>query len=58
MVKIIAGILLFLGCTVLGFSKASTYKTRRTELENTLELYRKAILLLLPATLPVSLIQT
>ena len=29
-----------------------------TKLENTLELYRKAILLLLPATLPVSLIQT
>ena len=40
MVKIIAGILLFLVCTVLGFSKASTYKTSRTELENTLELIR------------------
>lgn len=40
MVKIIAGILLFSGCTALGFSKASTYKTRRIELENTLELIR------------------
>ena len=40
MIKIIAGILLFFSCTALGFSKASTYKARRLELENTLELIR------------------
>lgn len=40
MVKIIAGILLFFGCTALGFSKASGYKNRRVELEDTLELIR------------------
>ena len=38
MVKVIAGILLFFGCTALGFSKASGYKNRRVELEDTLEL--------------------
>ena len=41
----------------------AVFQTRRAakyydKPENTLELYRKAILLLLPATLPVSLIQT
>ena len=40
MVKVIAGILLFFGCTALGFSKASGYKNRRVELEDTLELIR------------------
>ena len=40
MVKVIAGILLFFGCTSLGFSKASGYKNRRVELEDTLELIR------------------
>ena len=43
MVKVIAGILLFFGCTALGFSKASGYKNRTSgerELEDTLELIR------------------
>ena len=40
MVKVIAGILLFFGCTALGFSKASGYRNRRVELEDTLELIR------------------
>lgn len=40
MVKFIACILLFSGSTALGFGKAASYKERRRELEDTLELIR------------------
>lgn len=40
MIKIASCILIFLGCTLMGFSKAFTYRQRREELENTVELVR------------------
>lgn len=40
MLKTAACILIFSGCTFMGFAKALSYKARRVELENTLELLR------------------
>lgn len=40
MIKFVTCILIISGCTAIGFIKAYTYKARRIELENTLELVR------------------
>ncbi len=40
MLKIAGCILIFAGCTSLGFIKSSGYAARRRELENALELIR------------------
>lgn len=40
MLKLVACIMIFTSCTSLGFIKASSYTSRRAELENALELIR------------------